>query len=255
MPSSRAMAAASTTGGRSLDAGARARPGVHSATPLIEQPLMASHDGRVEAILVRGMPREDILANPTISRQRRRRLARRAHARAAAMSRSARGSPRRSAFPSAARSPSSARRAAPRRSARCRGSSTTTSPRSSRSASTIIDKAFVIMPMRGRADLADDRRCGRHGRGRRPTDADRVGEILAPLQPAVAGRAIVNDWRSMNSALFEALQVERVAMFVVLSHHHPGRGVQHPLLADHAGPRQDPRHRHPAHDGRDAARR
>jgi lipoprotein-releasing system permease protein len=28
---------------------------------------------------------------------------------------------------------------------------------------------------------------------------------------------VINDWRSMNSALFEALQVERVAMFVVLS--------------------------------------
>jgi lipoprotein-releasing system permease protein len=49
------------------------------------------------------------------------------------------------------------------------------------------------------------------------TDADRVEEILAPLSAAVAGRAIVTDWRSMNSALFEALQIERVAMFVVLS--------------------------------------
>ena len=29
---------------------------------------MASHNGRVEAILLRGMPREDILANPTITR-------------------------------------------------------------------------------------------------------------------------------------------------------------------------------------------
>ena len=28
---------------------------------------------------------------------------------------------------------------------------------------------------------------------------------------------MINDWRSMNSALFEALQVERVAMFIVLS--------------------------------------
>jgi lipoprotein-releasing system permease protein len=48
-------------------------------------------------------------------------------------------------------------------------------------------------------------------------DADRVGEIMAPLAAATQGRAVVNDWRSMNSALFEALQVERVAMFVVLS--------------------------------------
>ena len=47
-------------------------------------------------------------------------------------------------------------------------------------------------------------------------DADRVEEILAPLATAVARRAIVNDWRSMNSALFEAIQVERVVMFCIL---------------------------------------
>jgi lipoprotein-releasing system permease protein len=32
----------------------------------------------------------------------------------------------------------------------------------------------------------------------------------------VQGRAVVVDWRQMNSALFEALEVERIAMFVVL---------------------------------------
>src|SRR3546814_11857188 len=34
---------------------------------------------------------------------------------------------------------------------------------------------------------------------------------------SVAGQAQVANWKSMNSALFEALQVERVAMFVILS--------------------------------------
>ena len=48
-------------------------------------------------------------------------------------------------------------------------------------------------------------------------DADRVGEILQPLMPKIAGRAIVTDWKTLNSSLFEALAVERVAMFVVLS--------------------------------------
>ena len=48
-----------------LDA-ARRTPGVTAAHALIEQPLMASHEGRVEAILLRGMPVEDIAANPTI---------------------------------------------------------------------------------------------------------------------------------------------------------------------------------------------
>jgi lipoprotein-releasing system permease protein len=48
-------------------------------------------------------------------------------------------------------------------------------------------------------------------------DADRVGEILAPLGESLRNRAVVRDWRSMNSALFEALQVERVVMFVLFS--------------------------------------
>ena len=44
-------------------------------------------------------------------------------------------------------------------------------------------------------------------------DPERVNEILAPIAERLSGRAIVTDWQSMNSALFEALQVERVAMF------------------------------------------
>jgi lipoprotein-releasing system permease protein len=49
------------------------------------------------------------------------------------------------------------------------------------------------------------------------TDADNVQNILAPLAKQVGERAVVTDWRQMNAALFEALAVERVAMFVVLS--------------------------------------
>ena len=45
---------------------ARKTPGVVSATPLIEQPLMASFNGRVEGVLVRGMRVEDIRGTPTI---------------------------------------------------------------------------------------------------------------------------------------------------------------------------------------------
>ena len=46
---------------------ARKTPGVQSATPLIEQPLMASANGRVEGVLVRGMRVEDIRSNPVIN--------------------------------------------------------------------------------------------------------------------------------------------------------------------------------------------
>ena len=40
---------------------ARATPGVTEATPLIEQPLMGSTQGRVEAVEARGMTQHDIL--------------------------------------------------------------------------------------------------------------------------------------------------------------------------------------------------
>jgi lipoprotein-releasing system permease protein len=49
------------------------------------------------------------------------------------------------------------------------------------------------------------------------SDPDNVGEILAPLTRKLAGQAVVTDWKTINASLFEALAVERVAMFVVLS--------------------------------------
>jgi len=49
------------------------------------------------------------------------------------------------------------------------------------------------------------------------TDPDAVTEILKPVAQRLAGQAVVTDWRTMNASLFEALAVERVAMFVVLS--------------------------------------
>jgi lipoprotein-releasing system permease protein len=49
------------------------------------------------------------------------------------------------------------------------------------------------------------------------TDPDRIDSIVAPLAPMVQGKGVIIDWKQMNSALFDALEVERVAMFVVLS--------------------------------------
>jgi len=78
------------------------------------------------------------------------------------------------------------------------------------------DQRFVVMPM---ADaqllmmLGDD-----VGMIEIKTeDPDRVGEILAPLVPKINSQAQILDWKTMNATLFEALAVERVAMFVVLS--------------------------------------
>lgn len=48
-------------------------------------------------------------------------------------------------------------------------------------------------------------------------DPNRVDEILAPVKERLASQAIVTNWQQMNASLFEALQVERVAMFFALS--------------------------------------
>ena len=45
---------------------AKRTPGVVSATPLVEQPLMGSYNGRVEGVLVRGMLPQDIAANKVL---------------------------------------------------------------------------------------------------------------------------------------------------------------------------------------------
>jgi lipoprotein-releasing system permease protein len=78
------------------------------------------------------------------------------------------------------------------------------------------DKAFVILPMREAQELLlmGDQVGIIEVQTSNP---DRVQEILAPLRKVVQGKGVIVDWRQMNSALFQALEVERVAMFVVLS--------------------------------------
>ena len=49
------------------------------------------------------------------------------------------------------------------------------------------------------------------------TNPDNVGGILADVKDSLVGRAQIADWKEINSTLFEALEVERVAMFFVLS--------------------------------------
>ena len=48
-------------------------------------------------------------------------------------------------------------------------------------------------------------------------DADTDTETPAPLQRQLAGQAVISDWKTINASLFEALAVERVAMFIVVS--------------------------------------
>ncbi|TIX52056.1 lipoprotein-releasing ABC transporter permease subunit [Alteraurantiacibacter aquimixticola] len=48
------------------------------------------------------------------------------------------------------------------------------------------------------------------------SDADRVAEIMAPVAQSLQDKAVVTIWQEMNRSLFEALQVERVAMAFAL---------------------------------------
>ena len=78
------------------------------------------------------------------------------------------------------------------------------------------DQTFVIMPMQDAQTLL---LLGDSVAMIEVTvdDADEVREILSPIEEKLAGRAVVNDWQTINATLFEALQVERVAMFFALS--------------------------------------
>jgi len=194
---------------------ARKTPGVTSALPLIEQPLMASANGRVEGVLVRGMRVPDILNNRTMTENV---VAGDLKSVAPGSGRVAIGSrlaQALGAFPGSEISLISPE-----------GRSTVvgTVPRIvSYTVGAIFevgvydyDKAFVVMPIEDAQELL--MLGDLVGMVEIQTnDPDKVQEILAPLRPAVEGKALIVDWRSMNSALFEALEVERVAMFVVLS--------------------------------------
>ena len=201
-------------GWESIADAARKTPGVQSATPLIEQPLMASANGRVEGVLVRGNRVEDIRENPILNGKVVSGDLKSITPGSGRVAIGARLAETLGAYPGSEISLISPEgRATP----------VGTVPRIvSYTVGAIFevgifeyDKAFVVMPMQdaqtllmlgdqvGMVEVQVD-------------DPDNVGEILAPLQPLVKGKGIITDWRQMNSALFEALEVERIAMFVVL---------------------------------------
>ena len=190
----------------------RSTPGVVEASPLIEQPLLTSFNGRVEAILVRGNTAEDIadMAPKVVSGDI-------------------------SALRPGSNNVAIGVRLAQNIGARVGDTITIINPQGRSTPFGTVprqvgytvaaifevgiyeyDQAFVLMPMAdaqtllligdtvGMIEVTVD-------------DPDRVGEILEPVQQAVAGRAVVSDWKTINATLFEALQVERVAMAFALS--------------------------------------
>lgn len=200
---------------REIAAEAKATPGITSATPMIEQPLFASYNGRVEFVLVRGMRVEDIRSNPTLK------------------GKEVVGS-------LASLTPGSERIAIGSRLADSLGATigstisiinpagaTTpfgTMPRSvPYTVSAIVeigvydyDKAYVVMPIEDAQTLlllGDSVGMIEVN----TADPDHVQEILAPLNAKVSNRAQITDWRMMNSQLFDALSVDRVVSFTVVA--------------------------------------
>jgi lipoprotein-releasing system permease protein len=193
---------------------ARATPGVTEATPLIEQPLMGSTQGRVEAVEARGMTQHDILGpklagnvvqgdirqvtpgsgNVAIGSQL-----------AAALGVSVGGqisliSPEGETTPFG------------------------TVPRIvSYKVAAIFelgvfeyDNSFVVMPMSDAQTLLN--LGDAVGMIRlQTTDADRVERILAPLAPKIRTVGVIQDWKQMNASLFQTIEIERVMMFIILS--------------------------------------
>lgn len=192
---------------------ARKTPGVTSAKPLIEQPLMATYNGRVEGVLVRGEEVADIRGKTTITVK----------------------SGRMSDITPGSGNIAIGAVLAEQLGAQVGSTISLISPDGQTtpfgSVPRIVgyrvaaifevgvydyDKAFVVMPI---ADAQQLLLLGDQvGMVEVQTvDADRVGAILKPLATKVGDLAVVTDWRHMNAALFEALSVERIAMFVILS--------------------------------------
>ncbi|SNS34871.1 lipoprotein-releasing ABC transporter permease subunit [Sphingopyxis indica] len=194
---------------------AKATPGITSATPLIEQQLLATSNGRVEGILMRGMLTSDIHSNQTLNAkvlQGSLDTLQPGSGNVAIGSELARNLGAQVGSTITIINPSG--RATP--------FGTTYREIAYRVSAVFeigvydFDKLYVVMPMQDAQLLL------LYGNDVgmievQTTDPDKVGAILEPLREKVAAQAVISDWRSMNSSLFEALSVERVAMFVILS--------------------------------------
>ncbi|MBV1686937.1 lipoprotein-releasing ABC transporter permease subunit [Novosphingobium sp. G106] len=197
---------------QSVLADVRRTPGVTRASPLIEQPLLVTFNGRVEAILVRGNTPEDIRRiQPQVTSGRLIDL-RPGTSNVAIGARLAENLGAQVGDTITIINPAG------------RSTPFGTVPRQVAYQVAAIfeigvydyDKAFVVMPMQdaqtllltgdsiGMIEITTN-------------DPDNVSTLLKPLADRLQGQAVVTDWKTINASLFEALAVERVAMFVVLS--------------------------------------
>jgi lipoprotein-releasing system permease protein len=194
---------------------ARQVPGVTSALPLVEQPLMASANGRVEGVIVRGMRVEDIRGNPTIATNVKSGDIRSLVPGSNRIAIGTRLAESLGAYPGGEISLISPEG---------RSTAIGTVPRivSYTVAATFevgvydYDNAFVIMPLEDAQTLlmlGDEVGTVEV----EVADPNKIEEQLPALQRLVQGIGGVTDWRTMNQALFKTLEIERVVMFVILS--------------------------------------
>lgn len=193
----------------------RNTPGVTEATPLIDRPLLTSFNGRVEAVLVRGMTVDNIRSNPSLKGKTI----------VGDINNVTTGSERIAIGSGLARNIGvTVGQKITIINPEGRPTPFGTVPREiSYEVAAIFeigifdyDKALVVMPMQdaqtlmlmgdsvGLIEL-------------KTNDADNVSEIVAPLAEKIIDEAQIVDWKTLNASLFEALAVERVVMFVILS--------------------------------------
>ena len=198
-----------------LAAKVRGLPGVTSATPLIEQPMVASFGNRTEGVLVRGMTLADIAANTVMNDGVKQGSLKDLRPGANTVAIGARLAEALGARVGDSISV-----------VNIQGQVTPfgTVPRiiSYRIVSIFevgifdYDKAFVVMPMQdAQTLLLLGQAVGMIEVN--TVDPDRVQDILGPFADVVRPVAVINDWRTTNSALFEALVVERTVMFWLLA--------------------------------------
>ncbi len=186
--------------------------GVVSASPLIEQPLLGSFNGRVEGVVVRGNTAEDIaglsdqLVMGNLDQIRSNEGTVAIGSRLATNLGAGIGDTITVINPAGRSTPFGT---VPRQIGYRIGAIFETGVYD-------FDQAFVIMPIPdaqtllltgdtiGMIEVVTE-------------DADRVDQIMAPVQQSLQGRAEVNSWKVINGSIFEALEVERVAMFFALS--------------------------------------
>jgi lipoprotein-releasing system permease protein len=190
----------------------RKTPGVTRASPLIEQPLLTTFNGRVEAILVRGNTPQDIRRIQPQVKQGRLIDLQPGTGNVAIGSRLAENLGAQVGDSITIINPAG------------RSTPFGTVPRQVAYRVSAIfeigvydyDQAFVVMPIpEAQTLLLTGDSVGMIEVT--TNDPDNVGAILQPLTEKLRGKAVVTDWKTINASLFEALAVERVAMFVVLS--------------------------------------